>query len=173
MIMAEKKKSVKKDTKAVKKDTVKKEVKAAASNGVKAGDKVKVHYTGTLDSGEMFDSSEVHGMPLEFVAGSGQMIKGFDNAVIGMKLNEEKQIRIESKEAYGDPKPEMVQKVPKDALPKEQEPEEGMTLIIGFPNGMRIPARITKVEGAEVTLDLNHPLAGKALNFKMKLVGIN
>lgn len=172
--MAEKKKTVKKEKASEAKKEVKKEVKKdVSSEGVKKGDKVKVHYTGTLDSGEVFDSSEAHGMPLEFEAGAGQMIKGFDLAVIGMKLNEEKQIRIEAKDAYGDPKPEMVQKVPKDALPKDQEPEEGMTLIIGFPNGMRLPARITKVEGTEVTLDLNHPLAGKALNFKVKLVGMN
>jgi peptidylprolyl isomerase len=160
----------KKETKTDKKETKKTN---APKGVVVVGCVVKVHYVGTLDSGEVFDSSESHGMPLEFTTGKGQMIKGFDNAVIGMKKGEEKKVRIEAKDAYGDPNPQMVQKVPKEALPKDGEPKKGMMLMIGFPNGMRLPAKIVEVDNEGVTLDLNHPLAGQALNFKITLVEIN
>ncbi|MBN2459086.1 peptidylprolyl isomerase [Candidatus Woesearchaeota archaeon] len=140
---------------------------------VKAGDNVKVEYTGSFDDGRVFDSSEKHKKPLPFQAGAKQVIPGFDNAVIGMKLGEEKTIKIQPEEAYGMPRPELVQKVPKEQLPKEQEPKVGMILLIGLPNGHQVPAKITGVTDKEVTIDLNHPLAGKVLNFKLKVVGIN
>jgi len=138
---------------------------------VKKGCKVKVEYTGSLDDGTVFDSSEKRG-PLEFEAGAGQVIPGFDKAIMGMKEGEEKEVKIECADAYGDPNPEAVQKVPKDKLPQGQEIKEGMMLIMNLPNGMKIPARIVKVEDNEVTVDFNHPLAGKDLNFKIKIVEI-
>ena len=140
---------------------------------VKKGDKVKVEYTGTFENGEVFDASEKHGQPLEFEVGAGQMIKGFDEAVVGMAKDEEKEITLKPEDAYGDPKDEMIQKVPKDKLPKEQEPAVGMTIGVGFGDGRQMPATITEVTDTEVTIDMNHPLAGKTLTFKLKVVEIN
>ncbi|MFX1254545.1 MAG: peptidylprolyl isomerase [Promethearchaeota archaeon] len=135
---------------------------------IKKGDKVKVHYTGTLEDGTVFDTSEGK-EPLEFEAGAGQLIKGFDDAVIGMETGEEKEIKIEPAEAYGDYNPELTQKVPRDSLPKEPEAKPGMTLLMELPDGKRFPATISEVTDEEVTLDLNHPLAGKTLLFKIKI----
>ncbi|MAG60704.1 peptidylprolyl isomerase [archaeon] len=138
---------------------------------VENGKKVKVHYTGTLEDGSVFDSSEGKD-PLEFTVGEGKVIKGFDAAVKEMSANEEKEIHIESKDAYGEARNELIKQVPRDQLPKEQEPKVGMILGVGMPNGQQIPARITAVNDTEVTIDLNHPLAGKNLNFKLKLVEV-
>jgi len=137
---------------------------------VKKGDKVKVEYTGSFDDGTVFDSSEKHGQPLEFEAGEGKVIKGFDEALIGMESGEEKEIHIKPEDGYGMPNPQMVKKIPREHIPKDHEPKEGMVLAIGLPNGQQIPARITEVSDNDVTVDMNHPLAGKALNFKIKLV---
>jgi FKBP-type peptidyl-prolyl cis-trans isomerase 2 len=136
---------------------------------VKKGDRIKVEYTGTLEDGTVFDATEKHGAPLEFEVGSGQLIKGFDDAVMGMELGAEKEIKLKPAEAYGEPKDDMMKKVPRDQLPKDQDPKEGMMLVIGLPNGQQIPAKIAKVDDAEVTIDLNHPLAGKTLKFKIKI----
>ena len=138
---------------------------------VKKGDKIKVDYTGTLEDGIVFDTSEGK-QPLEFEVGAGKLIKGFDNGVIGMEKGEEKDIKIEPTEAYGDSNPEMVKKFPKESLPKEQEPKPGMMLVVNTPDGKQFPAKITEVGDKEVTIDLNHPLAGKTLNFKVKIVEI-
>lgn len=152
-----------------------KPAKAAPVNNaeIKKGDKIKIDYTGTFDDGVVFDSSEVHGKPLEFEVGAGMIIPGFDKACVGMKKGEEKSIHLEPCDAYGDVNPEAIQKVPIERLPKGQEPAAGMILLINLPNGMQLPARITAVSDKDVTLDLNHPLAGKCLNFKFKVVDIN
>jgi len=139
----------------------------------KVGDSVSVHYTGTLDDGTVFDSSSTHGQPLTFKIGEGLVIKGFDEAVMGMNVGDKKKIHIEAKDAYGDPNPELLQQVPRDKLPKDQEPKPGMILGVRAPDGMQFPATITAVTADTVTLDLNHPLAGKALNFDLELVKIN
>lgn len=139
---------------------------------VKKGDKVKVDYTGTFDDGTVFDSSEKHGNPLEFEVGAGKVIKGFDNAMEGMETGEEKDVKLQPADAYGDHDPQMFKKVPKDQLPKEQEVKVGMVLGVTLPNGAQIPAKITEIDDASATLDLNHPMAGKVLNFKLKLVEI-
>jgi FKBP-type peptidyl-prolyl cis-trans isomerase 2 len=139
---------------------------------VKKGDKIKVEYTGTFDDGTVFDSSEKHGKPLEFEVGAGQIIKGFDEALIGMETDQEKDIHLEPANAYGDPNPDLVKKVPKEQLPKDQELKPGMVLVMALPNGMQIPAKITDINDTEATLDLNHPMAGKTLNFKIKVVEI-
>jgi FKBP-type peptidyl-prolyl cis-trans isomerase 2 len=149
----------------------KKSTKTASE--VKSDDTIKVHYTGSLDDGTVFDSSEKHNQPLEFVVGGGQIIKGFDTAVIGMKIGEEKKIRLEPKEAYGDVNPMLIRKFPKDKLPGDRDMKPGMMLLMGLPNGQQMPVKITEVETTEVTLDLNHPLAGKPLNFALKLIEIN
>ena len=137
---------------------------------VKKGSKVKIEYTGTLDDGTVFDSSEKHGKPLEFEIGAGMVIPGFEKAIMKMKKGEENKITLKPAEAYGDPNPQLVKKIPKDQLPKDKELKPGMLLGIGLPTGQQIPARITAVDDKEVTLDLNHPLAGKTLHFKIKLV---
>ena len=92
---------------------------------VKSGDKVKVDYTGSFEDGTVFDTSEGK-QPLEFTAGEGKVIKGFDNAVIGMEKGEEKEIKIEPKDAYGDHNPKMLKKIPRENIPKEPEPKKGM-----------------------------------------------
>ena len=140
---------------------------------VKKGDKVKVEYTGTLEDGTVFDSSEKHGEPLAFEVGAGQMIKGFDDAVVGMEVGDEKEITLKPADAYGDPNPQLIQKVPKDKLPKDADMKEGMQLAMALPNGQQIPATITEIGDTEVTIDINHPLAGKTLNFKVKLIDVS
>jgi len=139
---------------------------------VKNGDKIKVEYTGSLDNGTIFDSSEGHG-PLEFTVGSGQLIKGFDQAVLGMEKNEEKTVYIKMIDAYGEKNSLLLRKIPKNALPKEKEPQVGMILGLVRADGMQSEARIVEVSELEVTIDLNHPLAGKDLTFKIKVLEIN
>lgn len=138
---------------------------------VKSGDTVKIEYTGTFDDGTVFDSTEKHGEALEFEVGKGQVIKGFNDAVIGMKINEEKSIRIQPKEAYGDPNPALVRKVPRDMLPKA-ELKAGMILLMQLQTGAQLPVKIAEINPDEATLDMNHPLAGKVLNFKIKVISI-
>jgi FKBP-type peptidyl-prolyl cis-trans isomerase 2 len=136
---------------------------------IKKGDKIKVHYTGKLDDGTVFDSSQGK-EPLEFEAGSGKVIKGFDEAVIGMNIGEEKEIKLKPEDAYGEPNPELLKKIARDKLPKEPEPQVGMMLALKSPDGQQIPARISEVTDKDVTIDLNHPLAGKNLNFNIKVL---
>ncbi len=144
-----------------------------AEETVKTGDKVKVEYEGKLENGDVFDSTEKHGgEPLEFKVSGGQMIPGFDKAVEGMKIGEEKTVTLKPSQAYGEHKPELVRLIPKDHLPKERELKAGMVLGMQMPNGINLEVRVVKVteKGAEV--DMNHPLAGKTLVFKIKVVGI-
>jgi FKBP-type peptidyl-prolyl cis-trans isomerase 2 len=137
------------------------------------GKKVTIEYTGTLEDGTVFDASEKHGKPLEFVLGSGMVIPGFEKAVEGMEKGEEKEVTIKPDEGYGNPNPEMVKKVPKEQFPKDKEIKPGMMLALGLPTGQQVPARIKEVDDKEVTIDLNHPLAGKTLKFKIKLVEVS
>ncbi|MFH1828536.1 MAG: peptidylprolyl isomerase [Nanoarchaeota archaeon] len=139
---------------------------------VKLGDKVKVEYTGTLEDGTVFDSSEKHNHPLEFEVGAKQVITGFEDAILGMKKDEEKEIKLKPEEAYGDNNLEFIKEVPKEQLPKEQEPEIGGMLLLNLPNGQQIPAKIVGLNDDSVTIDLNHPLAGKVLIFKIKILNI-
>ena len=139
---------------------------------IKTGDKVKIEYTGTLDDGTVFDSSIDHGNPLEFEVGGGQVIKGFDDAVLGMKENEEKQFSILPADAYGEHDPTLVQKVPREVFPQDAELVPGLLFEAGLPTGEKVPATITEVQGEIISVDLNHPLAGKRLNFKIKVSAI-
>jgi len=140
---------------------------------IKTGDTVKIEYTGTLDDGTVFDSSAEHGNPLEFQVGGGQVIKGFDDAVLGMSENEEKQFSILPAEAYGEHDPTLVQKVPREVFPQDAELVPGLLFEAGLPTGEKVPATITEVQGGIVSVDLNHPLAGKRLNFKIKVSAIS
>jgi FKBP-type peptidyl-prolyl cis-trans isomerase 2 len=138
---------------------------------VAEGNKVKIEYTGTLEDGTVFDSTEKHGgKPLEFEVGSHMVIKGFEDAIIGMEKGDEKEIKIESKDAYGDVNPQLVKDIPKDKLPAEAEIVPGLVLAMTMPNGAQIPVKVAEVNGDNVKIDMNHPLAGKNLNFKIKLV---
>jgi len=141
---------------------------------VKKGDKVKVDYTGTFENGDIFDSSTHgdHSHPIEFEVGAGQVIPGFENAVIGMKKGEEKEITIQPEDGYGMPDPNLIRKFPKDQMPKDKELKPNMVLLMNLPNGAQIPAIVKEVDDKEVTLDLNSPLAGKVLKFKIKLVDV-
>jgi FKBP-type peptidyl-prolyl cis-trans isomerase 2 len=143
--------------------------KASVSSGIKKGDTVKVHYTGTFTDGKVFDSSEGRD-PLQFTAGAGMVIPGFDHAVIGMKIGEEKNIVIHPAEAYGESNPQMIQTVPRNQFPEKMELKEGTVLVLKAPTGQQIPVIIAKVTDKGVTIDMNHPLAGKTLHFKVKVV---
>jgi peptidylprolyl isomerase len=138
----------------------------------KNGDNVSVHYTGTLNDGTQFDSSHDRGEPISFTIGAGQMIAGFDSAVNGMTAGETKTVVLEPGQAYGDTNPEAIQVVPKSEFP------DGFEFIVGgivegqYPNGQAFRATITEAADTEATVDFNHPMAGKTLNFEIELVTI-
>ncbi len=138
----------------------------------KANDNVKVHYTGKLTSGEVFDSSEGR-EPLAFTVGGGQMIKGFDDAVDGMELNEKKTVTIEAKDAYGEHKNELIQQIPKSNLPEDMQPEIGQKLIATNDLGHQTQVSVIDVTAEDITIDANHDLAGKDLVFDIELVEIS
>lgn len=138
----------------------------------KTGDSVSVHYTGTLADGSVFDSSKNHGKPLVFKLGEGRVIEGFETAIVGLEVGQSKKVSIPFMQAYGERKVELTQKVPRDKLPQDQEPKVGMMLGVKAPDGMQFPALITEVTKDHVTLDLNHPLAGKDLTFDIELVDV-
>ncbi len=139
---------------------------------VKKGDKVTLDYIGSLNDGTVFDSSKNHDTPLSFVVGSGQVIKGFDEAVLGMKVGDQKKFTLPPAEAYGEINPQLFQEVPIKTLSPDPEPEVGMALIIGSPSGQRMQAVISEIKDDVITLNLNHPLAGKALTFDITLGSI-
>jgi len=139
---------------------------------IKNGDTVKVHYTGTLDNGEIFDSS-INRDPLQFTLGQGQLIPGFEKAVIGLGVGDVTTANIPSAEAYGEHNPQMEITIEKSQLPEGMEPEVGLQLQLNQPDGQPIPCQVTKVEGEQVTIDANHPLAGKDLTFNIEIVSIN
>ena len=139
---------------------------------VKANDKVKVHYTGKLEDGQVFDSSVERGEPIEFQLGQGQLIPGFEQGLIDMKVNEKKTINIPKEEAYGEPKDELIQEVPKSQLPENMEPAVGMPLVSKTPDGREINLVVKEVKDESIVVDANHPLAGKDLVFDLELLEI-
>jgi len=138
---------------------------------VKDGNTVKVHYTGTLKDGSVFDTSAER-EPLEFKLGEGQLIPGFEKAVIGMEEGESTKIDIPVKEAYGEAREDLIINVPKDQLPDDVEPEVGMQLQVNQPDGQPVPVGGREISDDELTLDANHPLAGKDLSFEIEVVEI-
>lgn len=138
----------------------------------KRGDTVHVHYKGSLDDGSVFDSSE-GGDPISFTLGGGEVIAGFENAIEGMSPGEKKTSRMEPGDAYGDRREELVFTVGKDQMPDGAEIEVGDMLRVGFPDGSSSDVHVSGVENDEVTLDANHPLAGKPLTFELELVSID
>jgi FKBP-type peptidyl-prolyl cis-trans isomerase 2 len=138
---------------------------------VKAGDVVKVHYTGKLTTGEQFDSSAGR-EPLEFTVGAGQMIKGFDAAMPGMALGEKKTINIPAADAYGERTEEAIIQFPKENVPADMKLEAGMQLTLSNQAGQPIPVVVVEVQEEVIVLDANHFLAGKELIFDIELVEI-
>ncbi|MBR9979192.1 MAG: peptidylprolyl isomerase [Bacteroidetes bacterium] len=138
---------------------------------VKNGDTVAVHYTGSLTDGTIFDSSRER-EPLSFTVGEGQVIAGFNDAVHGMNVGDEKKITIPASEGYGDYNDQFVLNVKPSDIPSEIEVEEGMDLQLHQEDGGAIPVRVTGLTEEAVTLDANHPLAGKDLTFDIELVSI-
>ncbi len=137
----------------------------------KAGDTVRVHYTGTLTDGTEFDSSSGRD-PLEFTVGSGQIIPGLDKEIPGMAPGEKKQVTIAPEEAYGERDPSRVQTIPRDKIPDNIPTDPGTQLQMQTPQGQAIPVTVMEASDSEVTLDANHPLAGQALTFDVELVEI-
>lgn len=137
----------------------------------KSGDTVRIHYTGTLHDGTEFDSSTGRD-PLEFALGSGQVIPGFDAAVTGMAVGEQKTVTIEPDDAYGQRHEQLLQQVPKNTLPDTIEPAVGIQLQSQSPDGRVMNLVVVEVEEESITLDANHPLSGQALTFAIELVEI-
>ncbi len=134
------------------------------------GKHVKVHYVGTLDDGTKFDSSRDRGEPLAFTCMAGQMIPGFDAAVRDMAVGETVTIRLEPEDAYGPRRMEMVQTLPIAQLPGSERLVVGQHVMLGSPTGQPIAATVTDKNDFAITLDMNHEMAGKALNFEIELL---
>lgn len=139
---------------------------------VKKGHYVKVHYTGELDSGDVFDSSR-DSQPIEVHVGAGQVLAGFENALIDMALNEEKTFRLSTEQAYGDRDEELQHIIPRVQLPPDFDPKVGEVLGLRTPEGQQIPAVVKAADDESITVDMNHPLAGEPLVFHIEVVGIS
>jgi peptidylprolyl isomerase len=137
----------------------------------KSGDTVRVHYQGTLDDGAEFDSSAGR-EPLQFTVGSGQVIAGFDGATIGMAVGEKKTVNIPCGEAYGAHDPEQVREIERGQIPDNVDLTPGAQLQASTPDGQQLLLTVVSTTDAMVTLDANHPLAGKDLTFEIELVEI-
>ncbi|HEY8398962.1 MAG TPA: peptidylprolyl isomerase [Flavihumibacter sp.] len=138
---------------------------------VQSGDTVKVHYHGRLTDGTTFDSSEGRD-PLEFQVGSGMVIAGFDNGVLGMLVGDKKTVHIPVDEAYGPKNPDMIIEFPREQVPADMPLEVGMRLNLNNSQGQVVPVVISEIQEAAIILDANHPLAGEDLVFDIELVEI-
>lgn len=137
---------------------------------IQKGDIIKVEYEGRLKDGTIFDSTERNqGIPLKFEVGAGHIIPGFENSVLGKDVGEEYEVKITPSDAYGDYDDQAIETISKEQFPKGPEPQSGMMLLVMGPHGP-MPATIKEVVDDMVTLDLNHPLAGKDLTFKIKIL---
>ena len=138
---------------------------------VQGNETVKLHYTGKLNNGQVFDSS-LQREPLEVKLGEGRLIPGFEKGLVDMKVNEKKTITIPKEEAYGDVQKELFQKIPNDNLPQEIKPEVGMGLVSKNPDGSERQLRVADVKDDFIIVDANHPLAGQDLTFELELLEI-
>jgi peptidylprolyl isomerase len=139
---------------------------------VRSGLFVSVDYKGTLGNGEVFDSS--HGRPpLEVEIGADQLIKGFEDALLGMSLNEKKTFTLAPEEAYGLRDEQQKRSFSLSEIPPEMNPEVGQTIALSSPDGQQLPATITEITDENIKIDLNHPLAGQSLTFEIEIVGIS
>jgi len=139
---------------------------------VENGKFISVMYTGTLDGGEVFDASEAN-QPMEFQTGAGQLIKGFEDTVMGMALNEKKKFTLQPEDAYGQHDEKNMHAFPKSELPEGVNPKVGDTVAFSTPEGQQIPARLVEMDDTNLTFDMNHPLAGQSLTFDIEVVGIS
>jgi len=139
---------------------------------VKPGDKVRIHYTGTLADGTTFDSSQGR-EPLEYTVGSGEIIPGLDSALPGMAEGESKTVEVPCAEAYGEHNPEARQAIPRAQVPDNIPLEIGTRLQLQTPQGQVMPVTVAEVTEEEIVLDANHPLAGQDLTFAIELVSID
>lgn len=135
------------------------------------GDTVKVHYRGTFEDGEAFDSSEGR-EPLRFTIGEGQIIPGFESAVVGMSPGEKKRETIPAAKAYGEPREELIFDMDRSSLPEDAKVSRGDFLELSLPDGSRTPVRVTEVTDESLKLDANHPLSGRDLVFELELLDI-
>jgi len=138
---------------------------------IEKDDVVQVHYTGTLADGEVFDSSQGR-EPLEITMGQGQLISGFEDALMGMAVNEKKTFTLEPEQAYGQRDESAVRDYPRAQIPPEIDVQIGQILGLSSSQGQQIPAKVVELDEEKVTLDLNHPLAGESLTFEIEVVGI-
>lgn len=139
---------------------------------VENGKVVQVHYTGTLENGDVFDSSRDR-EPLEVTIGQGQVISGFEQALIGMSVNEKKEIILPPEEAYGTRDEEAMRKFDRKEIPPGLDVETGQMVALSTPQGQQIPAKVVQADEESVMVDLNHPLAGQSLTFALEVVGIS
>jgi len=138
---------------------------------IKKGDIIKLEYEGRLEDRTIFDSTEIQGgKPMKFEVGAGLLIRGFDNSVVGKEVGDEFTITLKASEAYGEVDPQLIQTISKVQLPKDIDPEPGMMLNAFDANGTQSVVWIKKVDDEFVTLDMNHPMAGKTLIFKIKIL---
>jgi len=136
---------------------------------IQSGDTVSVHYTGKLESGEVFDSSSGR-RPMTFTVGTGQIIRGFDEAVLGMAVGDRKTVTIAPERAYGPRQLELIVDIPRNTVPEGMDLEKGMMIELVDPQGNRIPAEVFEILDEVVKMDLNHFLAGKTLVFDIEIV---
>ena len=134
------------------------------------GKSVAVHYVGTLDDGTKFDSSRDRNEPLRFTCMAGQMIAGFDAAVRDMEVGQTVNVRLEPAEAYGERRDDMIISVPIANMPGAENAQVGMRVVLGGPMGQPMPATVYAMDDTTITFDLNHEMAGKALNFEIELL---
>jgi len=131
---------------------------------------LSVEYEGSFEDGTVFDSSSGGG-PLEFLTGTGSVIPGFEKGIIGMGIGEQKKIIIPPEEGYGPARPELIITLGRGVLEGVPNPVEGMEIVATLESGQQVPVRIVRIDDKNATLDFNHPLAGKTLIFKVKLLG--
>ncbi|MBR9913828.1 MAG: peptidylprolyl isomerase [Algicola sp.] len=139
---------------------------------VTANDNVTLHYTGKLENGQVFDSS-LEREPFKVQLGEGQLIPGFERALVDMEVNEKKTVTIAKEDAYGEIRKDLFQKVPKSELPDTIEPQVGMGLVASRPDGTEQQLRIAEVGEDDIVIDANHPLAGQNLVFELEVLEIH
>ena len=133
---------------------------------------ISIDYTGTLQNGEVFDSSQKR-QPLEVQVGVGQLIKGFERELMGMSINQKKSFTLSPEDAYGHRDESLTRDFARSDFPADLEPQVGMTIGLQTAEGRRMPALITHLDEEKLSVDLNHPLAGESLNFDIEVVGIS
>jgi|TARA_R110000851_G_scaffold200220_3_gene351375 peptidylprolyl isomerase len=139
---------------------------------VQDGSKVTLHYKGTYEDGTQFDSSYDRGEPMEVEVGAGQLIQGFNDALVGMSESETKTFTLGPADAYGDVNPDASAELPRTIFPEDFEFEEGQEIPLTTPGGQNVLATITEVKEESIMADLNHPMAGKTLTFEVEVVSL-